>query len=123
VYEDTTLLGTSRAERLMLPAGRHQLRLVASALNFETPVTVDVQAGRTVTTRVAVPNGTISLNALPWANVWVDGQAHGTTPIANMAIPIGSHEVIWRHPQLGERRQTIVVTAKSPVRLVVDMRQ
>jgi hypothetical protein len=123
VYEDTTLLGTSRAERLMLPAGRHQLRLVAAALNFETPVTVDVQAGRTVTTRVAVPNGTISLNALPWANVWVDGQAHGTTPIANMAIPIGSHEVIWRHPQLGERRQTIVVTAKSPVRLVVDMRQ
>ena len=123
VYEGATLIGTTRAERLMLPAGRHQLRLASTALNFETAVVVDIQAGRTVTTRVTIPNGTISLNALPWANVWVNGQAHGTTPIANLSLPIGTHEVIWRHPQLGERRQTTVVTAKTPARLVVDMRQ
>jgi hypothetical protein len=107
----------------MLPAGRHQLRIASAALNFETTISVDIQAGRTVTTRLSVPNGTISLNALPWANVWVNGQALGTTPFANLSMPIGTHEVIWRHPQLGERRQTVVLTARTPVRLVVDMRQ
>ena len=32
-----------------------------------------------------------------------------------------THEVVWRHPQLGERRQTVVVTAKTPVRLQIDL--
>jgi hypothetical protein len=55
--------------------------------------------------------------------VWVNGHALGTTPFANLSMPIGTHEVIWRHPQLGERRQTVVLTARTPMRLVVDMRQ
>jgi hypothetical protein len=123
VFEGTTLIGTTRAARLMLPSGRHTLRLASASLAFETTITVEIQAGRTVTTSVAAPNGTLSLNALPWANVSLDGQSLGTTPFANLSVPVGTHEVIWRHPQLGERRQTIVVTAKTPVRLVVDLRK
>jgi serine/threonine-protein kinase len=123
IFERDLLLGTTKADRLMLPAGRHQLRLASAALNFETTLTVDIQAGRTVTTRIAIPNGSLSLNALPWANVWVNGQALGTTPFANVSMPIGTHEIIWRHPQLGERRQSVVLTARTPMRLVVDMRQ
>lgn len=122
VYEDTTLIGTTKA-RLMLPSGRHELRLASQALGFERSIMVDVPAGRTVTARVEPPDGTISLNALPWAEVSFDGQALGTTPFANLTVPIGVHEVVWRHPQLGERRQTVLVTAKAPVRLVVDLRQ
>ncbi len=72
---------------------------------------------------VPVPNGTVSLNALPWANVWVDGREIGTTPIANIDLPIGSHDILWRHPQLGERRQTVTVTAKTPLRLVMDFKK
>jgi len=37
-------------------------------------------------------------------------------------MTLGTHEVIWRHPQLGERRQTVVVTAsKTPLRLTIDL--
>lgn len=123
VHEGDSLLGTTQAERIMLPTGRHQLRLSSAALDYETTVIVDIQAGRTVTTTIAVPDGSLSLNALPWANVWLDGQSIGMTPLANLGVPIGVHEVIWRHPQLGERRQTVVVTTQAPVRLVMDLRK
>jgi hypothetical protein len=121
VLEGGNLLGTTSAAKLMLPAGHHDLELTNAAVGFRTTVPVDIQPGKTVTTTVTVPNGSVSINALPWANVWLDGRALGTTPIANLDVPLGTHEVIWRHPQFGERRQTVVVTAKSPVRLVMDL--
>jgi hypothetical protein len=123
VFEGRTLVGTTKAGRLALSSGRHDLRLASAALGFETSISVDIPAGGGHTTRVPVPNGTLSLNALPWANVSLDGQSLGTTPFANLSVPVGTHEVIWRHPQLGERRQSVVLTASSPVRLVVDLRK
>jgi hypothetical protein len=54
--------------------------------------------------------------------VWIDGQRVGETPIGNLSVPIGSHEVVFRHPQFGEKRRAISVTLGAPVRLSVDMR-
>jgi serine/threonine-protein kinase len=120
VISDANLLGTSKAARIMLPPGRHLLELVHPATMFQTTATVDIQAGRTIRRTIAIPNGEISLNAVPWAVVTLDGKELGTTPIANVTVPIGPHEVVWRHPVLGERQQTAMVTVKSPLRLVHD---
>jgi PEGA domain len=117
VLEGGRLLGTTRAERLMVPTGRHEFELINAAAQFRTTVTVDVQAGRTLSHTVAAPNGSLSVNALPWAEVFIDGRSVGTTPLANLPVVIGSHEIVWRHPQLGERRRTIIVTAQEPVRV------
>lgn len=121
VLEAGRLIGTTGADRIMLPAGRHTLDLVADPFEFRTAVTVTVGVGRTVTIPVAVPNGRLSINAVPWADVWLDGQALGSTPLANIEVPVGSHEVVWRHPQLGERRQSIRVPASSPARVTMDL--
>jgi hypothetical protein len=121
VREGGSLIGITSADRLMLPAGHHELTLSGPAVGYQTTLSVDIPAGKTTSTTVKVPNGSVSINALPWANVWLDGQALGTTPLANLEVPLGSHEVIWRHPQFGERRQTVVVTAKAPVRVVMDL--
>jgi len=121
VSEAGSLLGSTSAARLMLPAGRHDLELTSAAFGFRTTLSIDIQAGRTVTATVTVPNGSLSINASPWANVWLDGRALGTTPLANLEVPLGTHEIMWRHPQLGERRQTVVVIAKSPVRVGMDL--
>ena len=43
------------------------------------------------------------------ADVEIDGQPAGETPLANMTLPIGTHEITFRHPQLGVRKQTVVV--------------
>lgn len=121
VFEGGQLLGTTTASRLMLPAGRHDLEVANTALEFQVPIRIDIQPGRTTSVAVPVPNGSLSINALPWAEVIVDGKALGTTPLGNLSVPIGSHEIVWRHPQLGERTRTVTVPARTPVRLGMDL--
>jgi hypothetical protein len=123
VREGGSLVGTTSADRIMLPAGHHVLELSNASVGFHTTVAIDVRAGKTVTPSVSIPNGSLSINAAPWANVWIDGQAFGTTPLANVQVPIGTHEIVFRNPQLGERRQTVVVGTKGPVRLGMDFKK
>jgi serine/threonine-protein kinase len=123
VFEKGELLGTTEADRLMLPAGRHELELVNASLEFRRPVTVQIAAGTSVSVPVAVPNGVISINAQPWADVSLNGRPLGTTPLANVSVPVGSHELVFRHPQMGERKRSVTVTASTPVRIGMDLRQ
>jgi hypothetical protein len=120
VFEGGQLLGSTSTSRLMLPAGRHDFELWSTALEFRSTVSVQLAPGKTVAANVALPNGSLSLNAQPWADVTIDGRPAGTTPLGNLAVPIGQHEIVWRHPQLGERRQTVVVKAQSPTRVAVS---
>jgi hypothetical protein len=121
--EDGELIGTTESDRLMLPAGDHDLELSNAALGFTAKRTVRVTAGKTTATKVDLPNGTLSLNATPWAEVWVDGERVGDTPIGNLTRRIGSHEVLFRHPELGERRETVVIAVGKPARIGVDLRK
>ncbi|HUR33613.1 MAG TPA: PEGA domain-containing protein [Vicinamibacterales bacterium] len=121
VFESGTLLGSSR-DRLLLPAGRHALELVNADLGVRTSVVAEVGAGGTVTVVVPVPTGVISVNAEPAADVWLDGEKVGETPIGDLQLRVGSHDVVLRHPELGERHVTAVVTAAEPLRLNVDLR-
>jgi hypothetical protein len=123
VYEDDHLIGTSAVDRIMLSAGEHTLRLASQALNFEVRQSVDVASGQTRVVRPTLPNGTLSINALPWAEVWVDGERKGETPIGNLSASIGQHEVVFRHPQLGEQRRSVTVTTGGITRVGVDLRR
>ena len=51
------------------------------------------------------------------------GERAGDTPIGNLQTAIGRHEVVFRHPDLGESRHTVTVTASAPARVSVDMRK
>jgi hypothetical protein len=66
--------------------------------------------------------GTVNLNASPWAEVWLDGRRIGETPIGNLAVPIGPHEIVFRHPEFGEKKHAVSVTTAAPVRLSVSMK-
>lgn len=122
LMEDGKRLGTTGLDRLMLPAGRHDLVLSNAAFEFESPLTVQVAAGKTTTPVVPIPMGTLSINATPWADVTIDGQFVGTTPLANLSLTVGTHEIVCRHPQLGEQRQTVTVKAKSPARVGISFK-
>ena len=121
--EGGRIIGTTESDRLMLPAGDHDLNLVNEALGFNAERRVHVTAGKTALARIDVPNGTMSLNAAPWAEVFVDGERVGETPIGNLSRPIGRHDVLFRHPQLGERHETLVVTLQGTARLGVDSKE
>ena len=120
VFEAGRLVGTTNIDRVMLPAGSHQLDLVNAALEFRTTIRVQVVAGAATAAVVPIQNGTLSVNAHPWADVEVEGRSIGTTPLANITLPIGPHEIVFKHPQLGERRKTVVIAVGAPARVAVD---
>jgi serine/threonine protein kinase len=123
LFEDGHLLGTSTIERIMVPAGRHDLEIVNELVGYRGTRSVQVSPGKVTTVSIELPKGSIAVNALPWAEVWMDGNKIGETPIGNFAVPVGSHDVVFKHPDFGERRETVLVTLKNPVRLSVDMRK
>jgi hypothetical protein len=120
VFEGGALLGTSGG-RLTLQPGPHVLEIVSQTLAFRTEARVEVVAGKNSRVPVALPKGTVHLNATPWAEVWVDGEKAGETPIGNLSLTIGPHEIVFKHPDLGEQAHAATVTAAAPLRLSVDM--
>ena len=118
-----TVLGTTETPRILLPIGTHELELVNNDLGYRVVRSVQIAAGQTTSVALKAPMGTISINAVPWADVSIDGQRAGETPIGNFAIPIGTHEVIFRHPELGEQRRSVTVGVTNPVRVSADMRK
>jgi hypothetical protein len=123
VYENERLLGSSRSERIMVAVGRHELDIVNEALGLRVTRVVNVSPGQVSAVKFEWPNGSMALNAQPWAEVWVDGERVGETPIGNVSVPIGPHEVVFRHPELGEQVVRTTVTLTAPARLSVDLRK
>jgi hypothetical protein len=117
------LVGDTESDRVMLPSGDHEVVISNDSLGYSVSRRIAVVAGRTTELQVAPPNGRLNINALPWAEVWLNGDRVGTTPIANLSWPIGTHDLVLRHPQLGERRTTLTVSLKETARLGIDMRQ
>ena len=116
------LIGTTETEQIMLPAGEHTIELVNDTIGYRSQRTVDVDPGKTTVVPIELPFGAVSINALPWADVWIDGERVGETPIANLARRVGSYEVVFRHPEFGEKRENITVTLRQTARIGVDMR-
>jgi hypothetical protein len=108
VFEGGKALGSTAAP-LALAEGAHNLELVNETLGFRHTQSVTVRGGRMLTLNIDVPKGRLSINALPWADVDINGVAAGQTPLANVSLPIGTHQITFRHPELGTRTQTVVV--------------
>ena len=123
LLENGKLVGTSRMERILLPAGPHEIQAVNEGLGYSTTQRVNVAADKATRLQLEVPTANVSVNAIPWADVTIDGKSVGQTPLGNLPITIGSHEIVYRHPQLGEQRQTVTVTVSGPNRFTAAMRR
>ena len=121
--EGGQIIGTTESAKVMLTSGEHQIEIVNESVGFKSARTITVSPGKTASLAIELPQGLLSINAQPWAEVWIDGERVGETPIANHAARLGSHEVLFKHPQLGERRETVLVTARQPARIGVDLRR
>jgi serine/threonine-protein kinase len=120
VFEDGRDIGSSDGDRLPLAAGTHTLTLVNRSLEVSEERTITVVAKREVALTIEASRGTLNLNARPWAEVWLDGKRVGDTPLGNLSVAIGEHELLFRHPTLGDQRRRVVVGARSPVRVAVE---
>lgn len=121
VLKDGVAIGSTTAP-LVIADGRYRLDFVNQGLGYRVSLPVTVTGGQMTTVKVPVPNGRVSINAVPWAQVTIDGADVGQTPLANLSLPIGSHDVVFAHPQFGERHQTVVVKVDGIARVTQNFR-
>lgn len=123
VLDGDRVIGSSAESPIFTTAGRRELEFVNSTIGFRTRQIVDVKAGQIISFTVPVPNGTLNINAQPWATVLVDGNPVGETPIGDLSVTPGQHEIVFRHPQLGERRERAIVRAGAETRVAVSLQR
>ena len=118
VAENGKVLGTSE-NQIILGPGRHSLHLQNKDLNYSATQTVDVEPGEAA--RVPLdPRGSANINAAPWAEVFIDGQKAGDTPLANVPIRLGVREIVFKNPQFPERKIVTTIKAGTPATISVD---
>ena len=123
VLEGERLLGSSQDGPIITRAGRREFDFVNSVIGYRVRREVDVKAGQITAVTLAIPNGRLNVNATPWASVWIDGTPYGDTPLGNLSIAPGEHEIVFRHPQLGERRERTLIRPDTPARVAVSLQR
>jgi hypothetical protein len=122
VLEGGELLGTTRSRRIMLQEGQHTLEFSNAEIGYRGAADVRIVAGEVTPLRITLPSSVVHVNAIPWAEVWIDGQRMGETPIGNLQMDVGVHEVRFRHPELGEKPVSIMVKPGAPTRVTANLR-
>lgn len=121
VFDGSRLVGTSGAGPIALAAGVHELDFVNDEMGVRLHHRVTVRPDMTTAVMPSLPRGSLTINAQPWAEVWLNGERVGETPLGNLSLPVGRYEVLLRHPELGERKTRVLVTTAAPARVSVDM--
>jgi hypothetical protein len=119
VLEGDRVLGSSTDGPVVATAGKHELDFVNTEFGYQSHQVVDIKAGQIVPMKISPPDGRVSINAVPWASVSIDGNSVGETPLGNVALAVGEHQITFRHPQLGERTQKVIVKANAATRVSV----
>ena len=123
VFERSRLVGSVPGDGLKLSAGRHDIELVNGPLGYRLRQAVEVKAGETVSIHVAPPDGSVTIDASPWAEVTIDGRAAGRTPLGPLALTPGEYEVAFRNPAGGNDRQRVTVRPEAKLRVVGKLRR
>ncbi|MFO0724800.1 MAG: serine/threonine-protein kinase [Myxococcota bacterium] len=105
-------LGTTPLESIDVPPGKHNLTLSNAKLGIMKIVSIEVKKDQLTTQTVAIGKSVLKVNSRPWADVFVDGQSVGKTPVQRPVYE-GRHEVKLVNPESGERIQIIEVGANE----------
>ncbi|MCB2200134.1 protein kinase [bacterium] len=122
---DQLLVQTPYNRAIPLPAGQVELTLI----NPEFPPVlreVFIPSADTLRIRINLFDevGTVEfLDATPWAEVYLDGEYLGRTPIGRpVFVRPGQHSINFRHPTLSNKTITFDITAGGePKRFHVDL--
>jgi serine/threonine-protein kinase len=64
--------------------------------------------------------GSISINAVPWAHIYIDGKSAGQTPRAHIALEPGPHTIRLTTGGRDERTRTVTIQPGHDSKLTVD---
>jgi hypothetical protein len=106
---DGRRIGTTEDGQIVVPSGRHRVGLVNARLNYRGEVVLNVRPAAVTSHNVTLPEGLLQVIAEPGAEVRIEGERAGVAPLGPLPVPLGTREVVVRHPEFGERRQIVEV--------------
>jgi hypothetical protein len=104
---------------VLLGPGSHTLRFENKSLGYHDTRQVAIKAGQTVSILIDPPPSTLSVTATSAAEVLVDGERVGETPLTDHPIKLGTRDITVRSESSGERKFTITVGTQA-ARVDVD---
>lgn len=114
-------IGNSDDGRLALGAGNQELELSNTAAGYREATTIRILPGQVTTLRPELPQSTIDIESTPTARVSIDGRDLGETPLAQIALTIGPHDILFRHADFPERHVSTFIKVATPAHVSVDL--
>lgn len=69
-----------------------------------------------------IKKGMLSINAIPWADVYIGKKKIGTTPVFNYELRAGSVEIIFKNDELGViRKKRLIIEPNKETRYTEDL--
>jgi hypothetical protein len=103
----------------ILPPGTHDIHLDNRVLGVHETRHVVVTPGGTTRLSFEAHSSTLSLTTNEVADVWVDGQSYGQTPLVDQPVSIGVHDVRLR--SAAHERWLRIRATVQPVQVNVDL--
>lgn len=85
----------------------------APAPQPRAPVSAPASAPQAAAPAAAGGQGFLNINSLPASKVVLDGKPLGPTPQLNVAVPAGSHKILFLNSDLGLKKTITVTVAKG----------
>jgi hypothetical protein len=117
IFDGNRKLGSSDEGHVLLAPGQYKVRLVNTHYGYQEDAEFTIRAGEISTHTVSLPEGSLLVSTQAGAEIYIEGELKGTSPLGPIPVPLGSREVLIRHPELGERRQSVEIIAGKTVEL------
>jgi hypothetical protein len=119
IAEEKGRIRLDEQNQTLLAPGAHDLRLENRALGYRETRRVEIEPGETTTLSLTSPRSTLTVTASLPAEVLIDGERVGETPLTDQPVMIGTRDITVRSAAGPERRLTVTVTV-TPMRIDVD---
>lgn len=116
-------IGSTEDGQIVIAPGRYRVGLVSTRLNYRGEVVIDVRPAALTSHTVSLPDGLLQVNTEPGAEVWIEGERAGVAPLGALPVPIGTREIVVRHPDLGERREIVEVRYGETTQATIARRE
>lgn len=102
-------IGTTGDGQIVLTPGSYRVEFVSTRLNYRGEALLSIRSAAVTTHNVTLPDGSLLIETEPGAEITVEGEPAGVAPAGVLRVPLGTREVLVRHPDLGERREVVEV--------------
>jgi hypothetical protein len=97
------------------------LELSNTAAGYREATTIRILPGQITTLRPDLPQSTLDIESTPNAKVVIDGREVGETPLAPIALTIGPHDIVFKHPDFPDRRVSTFIKVATPSHVSIDL--